>query len=176
MEHLEIIYEDTKTIQYIRRVVESVSHRIENTERLEENIFEQLVKYYSHEKHRSWLRIKYLIDREVKKARQRFEKFTQVSFSELSRRDGEGEEMQFDREDELALITRKLEGKDDIKKIVSLATDERKALALKGLFDGVTVVQISKTLARRYGGKSESHRKLINRFKTDCYNAVNVVY
>lgn len=176
MEILKDVYGDEGTMSYYYREIEKVEMVVEDIAQLEDNIIKQLCQYYEHEKHRSWKRIKFLIDREIKKARMRFGNIRHVPFSALTIDDGDGEEREFDCEDELALVTRKLEGKDDIKKIVSLATDDRKVLALKGLFDGDTVVQISKTLARRYGGNSESHRKHINRFKADCYNALNVAY
>lgn len=170
---LEQIYRDSGTINYIHKVVDEVSGYIENTEKLEENIFSQLVKYFEHEVHRSWKRIKYLIDREVKKARERFGMNLKL-FSELSTKNEEGSELTFDPEDELALISRKVEAKEDIKKVISLATDDRKKIALNGLMDGDTVTKVSETLQRLYGGNSETHRKFITRFKKDCRNAVNV--
>lgn len=172
MKTLEQIYKDEGTISYIYKVVDEVSRVIENTEKLEENIYSQLKKYFEHEVHRTWKRIKYLIDREVKKARERFRLETKV-FSEIGVTSDDGSELIYDPVDELALISRMVEGKEDIKKVISLATDDRKRIALNGLMDGETVTQVSETLERRFGGNSETHRKFITRFRKDCRSAVN---
>lgn len=172
MKTLEQIYEDEGTISYIYKVVDEVSRLVENTEKLEENIYKQLQKYFEHEVHRTWKRIKYLIDREVKKARERFG-LESRTFSEIAVTSKDGSELVFDPEDELALISRNVEAKEDIKKVISLATDDRKKIALNGLMDGDTVTQVSETLERHFGGNTETHRKFITRFRKDCRSAVN---
>lgn len=54
-------------------------------------------------------------------------------------------------------------------KIALLAQgDQRKTVVLNEWSKGAADKSISELLAQRFGGKSESHRKFITRFKTDC--------
>ena len=91
MEILNDVYGDVGTMRYYRKEIEKAERAVENIAQLEESIISQLCQYYEHEKHRSWTRIKFLIDREIKKARGRSGNIRQIPFSALVRDDGEGE-------------------------------------------------------------------------------------
>lgn len=53
-------------------------------------------------------------------------------------------------------------------KIARLATDDRELVTLSSWAKGLNDSQVSETLARHFGGKSESHRKFVRRFKVRC--------
>lgn len=169
MDVLTIIYRDKSVLRYVHDKVEEVSHLITNIEALESSIYSQLVKYYKTTSTRSIKRIKFLIDREIALARKRYGIQDVTMFSDLSVINDFGESLEFEPADLLAQGSETVLENISLKeKIACLAADDRELVTLNAWAYGYNDSQVSETLARHFGGKSESHRKFVQRFKVKC--------
>lgn len=93
-------------------------------------------------------------------------------FSSLKKDDDEGGEIEFEPEDDLTDVESEVIEKDMVALLAQ--NDHKKLKVLEGWQVGNTNdKQISRTLARTFGGKSESHRKFIQRFRDSCRNKLN---
>lgn len=111
--------------------------------------------------------VKTLISREKSDfAKRRSKQIEEISIDKLQLQDEEGKGFQFSNskagvESEVLFQ----------EKITLLAQgDSRKEMVLIEWSKGAEDKSISKVLAHRFGGKPESHRKFISRFKTECRN------
>lgn len=89
----------------------------------------------------------------------------------LARVDEDGNEEQFEIEDVLADVEEKVLGKFLEKEKVTLLAkgDKRREKVLKAWASGVTnASEISRLLAQSFGGKYNTHRVFVKRFKTEC--------
>lgn len=169
METLKIIYTNTKVLTYVRRKVADVEHLITYTDKLEHCIFRQLCNYYRTSKNKSFRRIKYLVDREIGLAKNRYRLDNSIIFSALIQYDDYGEQQEIEPQDVLANVEDAVIEKSSIKeKIAGLASDDRERFTLNAWIDGVDDTTIAKALASRYGGKTEGHRTFIKRFRAKC--------
>lgn len=164
-------------MDYVRKKVDGVSHIITNTEKLEREIYSQLISYY---KNREWLnrsRIYRVVDREVKRALTQFGKQRSYFFSNMSNSDGFGEPLEFEPIDLLAQVSETVVEKISLKeKIARLATDDRELVTLNAWANGFNDTQVSTTLASHFGGNKESHRKFVRRFKVKCQERLEKEY
>src|SRR5690625_1716845 len=88
-------------------------------------------------------------------------------FSSLKKEDEEGEELEYEPTDFLADVESEVIEKDMVALLAE--DDHRKLKVLEGWRIGNTNdKQISRTLAGTFGGKSDSHRKFIQRFRKSC--------
>jgi len=93
-------------------------------------------------------------------------------FSSLTKYDDGGGEIEFEPDDDLTDVESEVIEKDMVALLAQ--NDHKKLKVLEGWQIGNTNdKQISRTLARTFGGKSESHRKFIQRFRDSCRNKLN---
>lgn len=90
-------------------------------------------------------------------------------FSTLSaeQEDAEGQEIEFEPLDVLANV----ESEVIVKETIALLAqgDRKKSMVLQSWADGNdNITSISRTLASTFGGNTDSHRKSVNRFRTEC--------
>lgn len=173
MENLIKVYENPSVVREIRRQVDRASSIIVNTEKLENQIYKQLGNYYRECENISFLRIQYLIGREIKKAKKKFRTQNNISFGDLTSTDfGGSDEREFEPKDVLADVDTLVESKlavEEIKKALSsLATTERDTIILNEICEGCKDTHIAKTLASLFGGKMDTHRRYVIRFRTKC--------
>ncbi|WP_427110882.1 hypothetical protein [Lysinibacillus xylanilyticus] len=169
MKTISIIYEDRSVIKYIRRRIDEVNYLITNTQRLESRIFKELECYYESTENRSIKRIRYIIDRAVVLAKKQYGIQKTVVFSDLNNEYGFGESLEFEPEDLLARGGETaLENISLNEKIARLASDDRELVTLNAWANGFNDTQVSETLASRFGGKCDSHRKFVQRFRAKC--------
>ena len=181
MENLIAVYRDTAVLQEVQKEVDKVSNLIVDTNKLEEQIFYQLASYFRECEHRSFRRIQHIINREIKNAKKRSKKQNVISFSELALTDdfGGSDEREYEPEDVLANVGEtaiaNISLKDIKKELDSLATDEREKIILNELSEGHGDTDIARTLASRLGGKENSHRQFVRRFRTKCQDKLLLV-
>lgn len=173
MDKLILVYQNPAVIKEVRRQVDGVSSVIIDIEKLEEQIYYQLASYFNECENRSFLRIRKIIGREIKNAKLRNRKQNVISFSDLSQKDfGESGEREYEPVDVLADVSKTVVSKltvTEIKKALSsLATTERDTIILNELCEGYKDTQIAKTLASLFGGKLNTHRQYVIRFRTKC--------
>lgn len=172
METLEVIYRDTSVMKYIRENVDAISHIITNVDKLEGSIYKQLTSYYENNTKRSIKRIRYLVDREIGRAPKRYRIQRAIAFSDLGTKDDFGESREFEPKDVLADVEdaamRSIESSSIRKKIVGLASNDFENFTLNAWASGLNDTEISRTLASQFGGKFESHRTFVKRFKAKC--------
>lgn len=168
MDNLIIVYENASVMSYLRKKVDDVSSIITDVDKLETRIYAQLADYFSRGKI-SYKRAQRLIDREVSQALKQFGTQKAIAFSELSKGNDFGESVEFEPEDLLAQGGETaVENISLNEKIARLATDDREMVTLNAWANGLNDKQVSTTLASRFGGNSESHRKFVQRFKAKC--------
>lgn len=172
METLEIIYNDSKVINYLRRKVDDVSSLITNVEKLEQRIYNQLVKYYEFKTKRSFARIRYLIDREIDFVKKEYRLQESTVFSSLAITNDFGESQEFEPHDILANVEDaailSVERASIRKKIAGLASNDFENFTLNAWATGMSDSEISRTLASRFGGKFDTYRKNVQRFRAVC--------
>lgn len=168
MQDISIVYKHKDALEYLRTCVEQVSHLISNTEKLEVRIFKQLASYLSTDK-QSYARIKHIVNREIALALKQYRVERASLFCTLSKKDDFGESLEFEPYDILANVEDTVVEKSSIdEKIAGLASDDRERITLYAWANGTSDVEISKTLAGHFGGKFESHRTFVKRFKAKC--------
>lgn len=168
MREIKIVYENKRALSYLRKRVEDVSSAITNTEKLEASIFAQLTDYLATGSS-NFRRIKYLVDREIKRALNQYRTEKVVLISTLSSSDDFGESSEFDPQDVLANVEDAVVQKSSLhEKIAGLASDDREFFTLKAWSNGSNDAEISRSLADHFGGNSNSHRRFIQRFREKC--------
>lgn len=170
MDKLKIIYQESWLVQYVYKKVDEVSHLITNTEKLEDNIYQELKSYYRSREKRSIKRIKYIVDREISQAKKRYGKQNTIVFSDLAVANDYGEsELDFEPVDALAGVEDTAINKFSlIEKVTALASSDRELFVLKAWSNGFSDSEISTALASRFGGNPNSLRVFVNRFKVRC--------
>lgn len=170
MDKLKIIYQETWIVQYVQRKIDDVSHLITNTEKLEDNIYEELKSYFRSREKRSIKRIKHIIDREINQAKKRYGKQKTIVFSDLAVANDNGEsELDFEPVDALAGVEDTAINKFSLmEKVTALASSDRELFVLKAWSNGFSDSEISLALASRFGGNPNSLRVFVNRFKVRC--------
>lgn len=90
-----------------------------------------------------------------------------ISLTEQPTSDGSDEIVEFDVEDRLATVDSNLLLNE---KIASLAGSDSRKLAILNLWTqpNTTDSHIAHLLAQMFGGNAESHRRYVNRFKSQC--------
>lgn len=175
MDNLKIVYEDIGIMRYVRKKVDEVSHIITNIEKLEFRIYEQLESYLQHRKTPSRKRIMYLVDREIDFVKRMCRVEKSVQFSCITSVNDFGESVEFEPEDLLAQVSETAIQNISLKEMIArLATDDRELTTLNAWANGLNDMQISETLASLFGGKSNSHRRFIQRFKAKCQRKILV--
>ncbi|MGN7387769.1 hypothetical protein [Sporosarcina sp. SAFN-015] len=115
---------------------------------------------------------RYCINRAAARHLKRSKYEAPTSFRDLAISKGNDEESaEYEAEDVLANVENALVMKETQKETISLLAqgDRRRNLVLNAWANGFTDSrEISSILADTLGGKSESHRKFITRFKTEC--------
>lgn len=168
MNNITIVYQKPWVLGYVRRKVDEISHIITDIDKLETRIYKQLSDYFTRGK-TSYKRVQYLVNREVDLALKQFGTQNIIVFSDLSKRNDFGESMEFEPEDLLAQVSETvLENISLNEEIARLAADDRERFTLNAWANGLSDTQVSETLARHFGGKCESHRKFVQRFKAKC--------
>lgn len=168
MNNITIVYEKPWVLGYVRQKVDEISHIITDIDKLETRIYKQLSDYFARGKS-SYMRVQKLVNREIDLALKQFGTQNIVVFSDLSKRNDFGESMEFEPEDLLAQVSETvLENISLNEEIARLAADDRERFTLNAWANGLSDTQVSETLARHFGGKCESHRKFVQRFKAKC--------
>ena len=176
MKNAMLVYEMDWLIQRVYRESDKLLTKISDTARFEERCIEALGDYLSlkkeNRKHKKHLLV--IISRKVGEALNSFRKEESVTFSDVSPEpDEDGDEMEFEPEDVLANV----EGEVVTKEMTALLAqdDHRKKVILGNWVEGNTnYADISRSLARSFGGNRESHRKYIQRFRKECHEALAV--
>lgn len=135
----------------------------------------KLVETFDRRRERNFIGIvKTLVDREKTDfIRRRSRRLEEVSIDAMENPDGE-EDLGFQFEDPLARVEEQVLDEELVKeKIALLAKDDpRRKTVLIEWSKGTNNTTISDLLAQIYGGKAETHRKFITRFRTDCQKAL----
>ena len=170
MDKIEFVYTDRWLVDEVAEAVDKVRSKITDTSILEERIYNRLGSYINKEKaklgHRRYLMK--LIYEEVSQAKVRQKKEFYEHFSEFDAvNTSDGSTTEFEPEDVLADV----EGEVIAKEMTALlAQDDQRKLVILGSWtignDNNT--EISRLLAQSVGGKIESHRKFIQRFRNEC--------
>ena len=172
MNILEVIYTDTKVLNYIRNRIAEVEHEITYIDKLEHRIFTQLSRYYNKRQKRSFKCIRYLVDREIKYVKSDYRLQKSISFMSILPRDDYGEQQEFEPIDVLADVEdtalRNIKSSSIRKKITGLASSDSELFVLNAWSQGLNDLQISKELAFRFGGNPKSLRIWVQRFRTRC--------
>ena len=180
MDNLILVYQDTSVLKEIQKEVDKVSSFIVNTEKLEFRIYEQLASYFGEFEHRSFARIRKIITREIQLAKKQFRKQHTVLFSDLVSQsnsiDSDGSE--YDPPDVLVDVSENVISKvavADIKKeLGSLVATEKDVIILNELYEGYGETQIAKTLVGRLGGKENTRRQQVRRFRMKCQSKLGL--
>ena len=176
MENLTVIYTDREISQYIHKQMQGISSIVTNTEKLEWQIYSQIEKYIKEIKEKrlrvSYKRIRYLVDREIKRSLSRYRIQLATLYSDLAVTNGFGESLEYEPEDEVTdvgedVLERTVES--SLKgKIARLASDDFEEFVLQSWMLGDSDVEIARELALRNGGKVPSLVVKISRFRDRC--------
>ena len=169
MKRQEECYKHEWILHEARFAISRNESMVTNTDKLENNIMNRVGKYLSEDKLRIKNRryIRRLIYQEIKMALLRFRKEESVHFSAIQFENLDGETVEYEPASTLASVESGIELKETIELLAQ--NDRRRELILNAWANGYTDDrEISGTLASTLGGKSESHRKFIQRFKIDC--------
>lgn len=170
---LEPIYQHSEVLNYIRWKVETVRHIFTNTDILERRILNRLKVFYESGNKPSFYTAKKRIDFVVGGSLEKQTNDRSVTFSRLSVLNDLGELVEFDPLDVLADVEKTVVSAVYIKEeIARLAAGDFEAFTLNAWANGFNDSEISRTLAGRNGGKPESYRKAIQRFKARCQRQV----
>lgn len=176
MDNLALVYADKNLFQYIHRRVHDISSTITNTEKLEWQIYSQLERYFIEIKEKklriSSRRVRYLVDREIKRSLSRYRLQKSSLYSDLAITNNFGELLEYEPEDEVTdvgqdVLERTIES--SLKgKIARLASDDFEEFVLQSWLLGDSDVEIARELALRKGGKVPSLVVKISRFRERC--------
>ena len=163
-------YKHDFVMSEIRKGLDSIATKITNTAMVEEEILNDIGRYLlqgvNNHKHKKFLRKR--VYQGVAKSLKRSRRQHTTPFANLGSCDDEGQATEYDPEDVLADVN---SGNLEVIETITLLaqSDRRKELILNAWANGFTDnKEISSILADTLGGKSESHRKYIQRFRNDC--------
>lgn len=168
-----IIYETSWIINRIYSVSDSIRGLVTDQTLFEERcitrIGEYLSKDFTRTRHRRY--IERMIGEVATSVIERNKNEYAELFSTLSaeQEDGEGQEIEFEPVDVLANVESEVIRNETIALLAE--GDCKKSMVLQSWADGNgNVMEISRSLARSFGGNIESHRKSVSRFRTECRN------
>lgn len=171
-----LIYKNNDILRYIRNKVDSISGIITNTEKLEQNIFNKIVKYLRYKNYEkiSFVRLRNLVDSEVGKALKEYGTQKTVSYSDLAITNGFGESLEYEPVDEATDVEGDVEQNALQRKIARLASDDFERYVLTAWSRGERSIDIAKDLAV-LGTHDVAYFKLkVARFKSRCKKRWNV--
>lgn len=170
MRDLELIYQRKWIVEYVYYLSERERNNITDTSRLEDLIFGRIARYIKGDERKlnhSNI-IKKLANQVVKQVRDDYKNESYELFEEISTKNNEGEEIEFEPMDVLADVESEIIAKEMTALLAQ--GDHRKKVILGSWMDGNdNNSEISRLLAQSVGGNTESHRKYIQRFRNDCY-------
>lgn len=169
----EIVYQNKWLIDRIYQVSDKirskVTYQIDFESRCIKRVAEYLALSDSNIKNRQY--IEKMINEVASSVIKRNKNEHYSCFNELSYQDEDNSEIEFDPEDVLADVEAELINKETINLLAE--GDRQKKVILEAWSLGNTNNSlISRTLADVLGGKPESYRKSINRFKKSCADRI----
>lgn len=174
MEILEKIYKKEWLINYIHKKSDELLKVVTDPTKFEERCMKNIIRYLRNIEGKTPANgyLRYIVDNNVKEAldgkNSRMEEADKLTDIKVTNEKGvELEDEEFEPIDVLANVEDKVLSKE---KVTLLAQgDGRNSLILSHWMSGVTnTVFISESLARSLGGKPESHRRYITRFRESC--------
>lgn len=163
-------YNDKWVMSNVRRAVDSITHQITDTSKVERRVLIKVGRYLSlqdsnknNKKH-----ILRLIFREVNDSLKRNRREYAEHLADLTTQDEEGQDIEYEPEDVLANVgSAGLEIKETI---TLLAKDDRrrKTILNEWMNGNTNDMDISRILADSLGGQARSHRIFIQRFRIEC--------
>jgi|SRR5699024_2369340 len=175
MENKTIVYEIGWILERIYTVSDRVRNKLTDQSLFEERCIERVANYLnvceSHRRNKRY--IERLINEVASAVLTRNRNEHAEIFSELSKKDEDGEELEFEPEDVLADVEKEVMAKE---MTALLAQDDHRKKEILGYWaiGNTNNAYISRSLARTFGGNAESHRKAINRFRKECHEYLNV--
>ena len=170
MKKVEFIHKEGWLVNYINDMSDRYRNIITNTARMEELAFNRVSRYVDGDKEK--LKHRRVLIRLVNEVRKQHETEYKTEhymlFNELeSNEDEEGQVIEFEPLDVLANVESEVIRNETI---ALLAEGDRiKSMVLQSWSDGNdNNASISRTLASTFGGNAESHRRAVNRFRTEC--------
>lgn len=171
-EEIKIVYENKWLIEMVYRVSDNIRDKVTEQVKFEKRCIEKLGKYLYEDieriKNERYLRNMILKEASDAVNRQNKNEYYNT-FSELSYVDESGEEIEFEPYDVLADI----EGEILQKEMTTILANgsHKNYLILSCWSTGNTNGKlIARMLAHTFGGNTESHRRSITRFRTNCIN------
>lgn len=169
MEDIKVVFENRWIIEKIYEESERLSYYITDTSRFEERCIEYVARYLNkYQGARNSRRyIQRLIMCKSQEAKEVFKKEHYTTFGGLAALNEDGDELEYEPEDVLANVESEVITKETID---LLAQDDRRKRLILGswLMGNDNVSDISRLLAQTIGGNAETHRKFIQRFRSDC--------
>lgn len=170
MKSIELIYQNNDLLNLITRAVDNERNYVANTEMLEDRIYKRLSRYIKGDEERAkhFVTIKRMVYETISEFKETYRKEFYEHFSEFDTvNTSDGSTTEFEPIDVLADV----EGEVITKEMTALlAQDDQRKLVILGSWkvgnDNNT--EISRLLAQSVGGKIESHRKFIQRFRNEC--------
>lgn len=169
MKDLELIYQRKWIVEYVYYLSERERNTITDTSRLEDLIFGRIARYIKGDErklnHSNIIRK--LANQVVKQVRDDYKNESYKLFEEISTKNNEGEEIEFEPMDVLANVESEVIAKE---MTALLAQGDHLLEEIVGYWaiGNTNNASISRSLARTFGGNAESHRRRINRFRHDC--------
>src|SRR5690625_1477740 len=165
----KVVYEMEWLIERIYWESDKLLSYVSNTERFESRCINGLAEYLTagegnYKNKKQLIRI---INRYVKEAKEKYRKEEAELFTTLLKHDEDGEGLEFEPTDVLADVEAEIITKETAALLAQ--GDRRKKLVIGSWKLGKgNNSEISRLLAQSVGGNSESHRKFIQRFRTEC--------
>src|SRR5699024_8024930 len=169
MENKTIVYEIGWILERIYTVSDRVRNKLTDQSLFEERCIERVANYLnvceSHRRNKRY--IERLINEVASAVLTRNRNEHAEIFSELSKKDEDGEELEFEPEDVLADVEKEVMAKEMTALLAQ--DDHRKKIILGNWITGNdNVSDIARLLAQTIGGPVETHRKYIHRFRKEC--------
>jgi len=169
MEKQKLVYEVDWLIKRIYEESDKLLNKVTDTTRFEDRCIKDVGHYLSLDKdntknknHLIWL-----INRKVKEALDNYKKEDREYISDVVSTEGFEEEIEFEPEDVLANVEDEVITKE---MTALLAQDDHHKKLILGnwLIGNTNNADISRSLARTFGGNEKSHRVSIYRFRESC--------
>ena len=169
METSKLVFKQEWLVEYLYKISGSIADKVNDATKFEEQCIKDLSSYLSQDRenknNRNYLR--YLIQRNVPVFLERYRREKAVAFTILDELDDSGDLITFEPRDERPRI----DASDLIAKEMAalLAQDDRDKMIVDMWADGYTNdSEISRALARSFGGNANSYRRYIQRFRQSC--------
>lgn len=175
LENSLIVYENSWIINRIYEVSDAIRHRVVDQVKFEERCIERVGRYLNKSPGR--INNKKYIERMIWEVAKisigLFKKDETTLMSEMITENDNGEDVEFEPTDVLADVESEVMAKEIT---ALLAQDGRRKVILEAWSLGNTNGKsISRTLACIFGGKTETHRKFIQRFEEECQKRLSAV-